>query len=78
MNKEQYKTGFIIVTTILGICLLICINGCVISLIQYYIDERNERYERNERNERNERSIDNDIPRLRVMLDAEQSLAVAV
>lgn len=72
MNKEQYKTGFIIVTTILGLCLLLCIYGCVISLIQYFIDERNER------NEINERSIDNDIPRLRVMLDADQSLAVAV
>ena len=72
MNKEQYKIGFIIVTTILGICLLICINGCVISLIQYYIDERNER------NERNERPIDNDIPRLRVMADADQSVAVVV
>ena len=72
MNKEQYKIGFIIVTTILGTCLLICINGCVISLIQYYIDERNKI------NERNERPIDNDIPRLRVMPDADQSLAVAV
>ena len=72
MNKEQYKTGFIIYTTILGLCLLLCIYGCVISLIQYYIDERNER------NERNERPIDNDIPRLRVMSDADQSFAVAV
>lgn len=72
MNKEQYKTGFIIVTTILGICLLLCIYGCVASLIQCFIVMRNER------NERNERPIDNDIPRLRVMSDADQSVAVAV
>lgn len=75
MNKEQYKTGFIIVTTILGLCLLLCIYGCVASLIQCFIVMRNER---NEINERNERPIDNDIPRLRVMPDADQSLAVAV
>ncbi len=67
MNKEQYKTGFIIVTTILGLCLLLCIYGCVASLIQCFIVMRNER---------NERSIDNDIPRLRVIPDADQSLAV--